>query len=107
MINLTQQAATHFANVIEREQATGIMFELDRRGCSGFGYTTTIVTAAPDLPHHHYVCNGINIYIPAEHLSRLDGTTVDMVKQGLGTKITFDNPHVASSCGCGESVALS
>ena len=41
--------------------------------------------------------------VDALSLPYLQGTTVDLVQEGLARRLRFDNPNARQSCGCGES----
>jgi iron-sulfur cluster assembly protein len=49
---------------------------------------------------------GVKVYVDAESLRLIDGTTVDFVKQGLNEAFRFRNPNVKGECGCGESFSV-
>ena len=36
-------------------------------------------------------------------LPHVQGTLIDLVREGLAQRLRFDNPNVQQSCGCGES----
>ena len=34
------------------------------------------------------------------------GTTIDYVKEGVNSNLSFINPNVSAQCGCGESFSI-
>ena len=38
--------------------------------------------------------------------SRMRGTTVDYVREGLNSLLRFGNPNAKDYCGCGESFSI-
>ena len=47
--------------------------------------------------------NGIRVAVDPTSLPHVQGTTLDVVHDGLARRLRFDNPNAASTCGCGES----
>jgi iron-sulfur cluster assembly protein len=46
---------------------------------------------------------GIRIAVDAASLPYVQGTTLDLVQEGLARRLHFDNPNAGESCGCGKS----
>jgi len=44
--------------------------------------------------------------VAKEHLSFLNGLTLDFQRDGLNEAFKFRNPNVTGECGCGESFAV-
>ena len=82
--------------------ALGLRFGVRRTGCSGWGYLAEL---AMDQREGDTVfeSGGVRIYVDADSLALVDGTTIDFLKAGLNEQFTFANPNVAGECGCGES----
>jgi hypothetical protein len=40
------------------------------------------------------------------HMPYLQGTTLDVVQEGLTRRVRFDNPNARQSCGCGQSFGV-
>ena len=47
--------------------------------------------------------NGIRIAVDPVSLPHVQGTTLDVVQDGLSRRLRFDNPNATQTCGCGES----
>jgi iron-sulfur cluster assembly protein len=47
--------------------------------------------------------HGIRIAVDPASLAHVQGTTLDVVQDGLSRRLRFDNPNAAQTCGCGES----
>src|SRR5690606_16066185 len=82
--------------------ALGLRFGVRRTGCSGWGYLAEL---ARDQREGDTVfeSGGVRIYVDADSLALVDGTTSDFLKAGLSGQVAFANPNVAGVCGCGES----
>jgi iron-sulfur cluster assembly protein len=46
------------------------------------------------------------VVVDPQSLAFLEGTEVDLQKEGLNERLTFRNPNVKDECGCGESFAV-
>ena len=106
MVKLTPAARGHFERHIAASQGVGVRLEMKPDGCAGYGYVVTFpeVVAAKDVC---FKVEGLSVMIDPESVHLLQGVTIDFVSQSLGQKqLVFQNPQVASMCGCGESVQL-
>jgi iron-sulfur cluster assembly protein len=82
--------------------ALGLRFGVQRTGCSGWGYLAEL--AKDERPGDTvFEQDGVRIFVDAESLPLVDGTTIDFLKAGLIDQFTYANPTVAGDCGCGES----
>ena len=45
----------------------------------------------------------VRIAVDAASLPYVQGTRVDLAREGLAQRLRYDNPNVRQSCGCGES----
>lgn len=105
MITLTAKAKEHFRKVL-KDHSHGIMVEVKKSGCSGFAYKVSTVESEPEQPCHLSEDEGIRVYVPEQHREFLNNTIIDVSTTMLSSKVTFINPNVVSSCGCGESVSF-
>lgn len=102
-ISLSERAARHFAVQLTRHpSAVAVRLSVHPAGCSGFGYRMDF---ADTLREDDVVFESGRIRIAVDSMSLpfVQGTTVDMVQEGLGRRLRFDNPNARQSCGCGES----
>lgn len=103
MINLTENAAQHVTNFLnKRGKGEGIRLGVKTSGCSGMAYTLEFVDRIEehDLVFESY---GVKVFIDPKSLVYLDGTELDYTKEGLQEGFQFHNPNVKNECGCGES----
>ena len=82
--------------------ALGLRFGVKRTGCSGWGYEVELAREARDGDSVSEQ-DGVRVYVDADSLAMVDGTTIDFVRKGLNHEFVFDNPNAAAACGCGES----
>lgn len=105
-IVLTPSAAQHIrAALAKRGAGLGIRFGIRKSGCSGFAYQVEYADDQRD-GELRYETDGVAVLVDREHLTALEGTTIDYRREGLNASFKFDNPNVADACGCGESVAF-
>jgi iron-sulfur cluster assembly protein len=46
------------------------------------------------------------VYVDPASLAAIDGTRIDLVRQGLNESFRFENPNSSGECGCGESFTV-
>lgn len=79
-----------------------------RSGCAGFRYDVRRTDQAPeDHQIEGFVLDdgAAWLAIPKEDVPHLQGTQVQLERQGLNRVLTWTNPQEVSRCGCGLSVA--
>jgi iron-sulfur cluster assembly protein len=102
-IVLSAAAARHFASQLaKRPGAAAVRLAVQAAGCSGYRYRVDHADAigAEDVV---FESNGIRIAVDPASLPHVQGTTLDVVQDGLSRRLRFDNPNAAQTCGCGES----
>ncbi|MDF7675633.1 iron-sulfur cluster assembly protein IscA [Neisseriaceae bacterium ESL0693] len=103
MITLTERAANHISNYLQRRgKGEGIRLGVKTSGCSGMAYTLEFVDniQPEDMVFSQY---GVNVFVDPKSHVYLDGTELDFVREGLQEGFKFANPNVKDECGCGES----
>jgi iron-sulfur cluster assembly protein len=102
-ISLTESAAKQIQNQLaKRGKGLGLRVGVKKVGCSGLAYTFDYA----DEMHpgdQMFEAHDAKVVVDAQALSILDGSRLDFVKDGFKQVFKFDNPNVASTCGCGES----
>ena len=105
-ISITETAAGHVARQLaERGRGLGIRVGITTTGCSGMAY---VLEYADQLEEGDQVfeAHGVKIVVDPKSLVYIDGTEMDLVKQGLNEGFEFRNPNVKGECGCGESFSV-
>jgi iron-sulfur cluster assembly protein len=104
-INLTQAASERVRSYIDREGGVGLRLGVRKTGCSGWAYT---VELANDIRAEDVVFeqDDVKVVVNPDALAFLDGSTIDFVREGLGSTFRFNNPNVTEECGCGESFTI-
>ena len=102
-VTLTERAATHVSNFIEkRGRGVGLRLGVKTTGCSGLAYKLEYADAVnpEDLT---FESHGVKVVVDPKSLPYLDGTELDFAREGLNEGFRFNNPNVKDECGCGES----
>ncbi len=103
MVTLTEVAAKRVkALAAEDPEAQVLRLAVEGGGCSGFQYAIGFDTdsEADDVEIDAY---GVRVVIDPISLPYLQGSTIDYQDGLMGAGFSFDNPNVASTCGCNAS----
>lgn len=102
-LTLTEQAARFLAQQLARRPGAAVVrLRVEPAGCSGFGYRVEHAEATRE-DDAVFESDGVRIAVDALSLPYLQGTRIDLVREGLARRLRFDNPNARRSCGCGES----
>ena len=105
-IRLTVSAAERVKRFLaNRNTGLGLRLGIRRSGCSGYAYVAGVAEAVSESDR---ICEsrGVKVVVDADSLPLLDGTEVDVVREGLNEGFVFRNPNVKHECGCGESFGV-
>ena len=107
-ITLTERAARRIADLVEQEGAPNGMLRVavSGGGCSGFQYGFSL---DHEVQEGDVVVERGQAQVVIDNLSLmyLAGSEVDYVTEIIGSYFTIKNPNATSSCGCGNSFAVS
>ena len=107
VLSLTDAAAERIKAIIadaERPIA-GLRVGVKNGGCAGMSYTMEYAEdrkAGEDMVEDR----GVTVFIDPKAVLFLLGTQMDFKTTKLASQFVFNNPNQTSSCGCGESVAI-
>jgi iron-sulfur cluster assembly protein len=105
-VSVSARAAKHFAAQLAKHPgAVAVRLAVKAAGCSGFGYRVDPADVIRD-DDQSFESHGVHIVVDAASLPYVQGTTLDVVDEGLARRVRFDNPNVRQSCGCGESFGV-
>ena len=102
-VRVTPYAARHLAAQLAKYAgAVAVRLAVERSGCSGLGYRVDPDDTIRD-DDAVFESHGVRIAVDAASLPYLQGTTLDLVQEGLARRLRFDNPNAREGCGCGNS----
>jgi iron-sulfur cluster assembly accessory protein len=103
MVTLTPTAAEKVRHLAADEpEACVLRVAVEGGGCSGFQYAIGF-DEAPEAGDIEVNCDGVRIVIDPISLPYLTGSKIDYIDGLMGAGFQFDNPNVASTCGCNSS----
>lgn len=88
--------------VAAREDAIGLRLGVKRSGCSGWSYVAEVADSVQS-GDTRFDQDGVCVLVDADALALIDGTEVDLERDGLNSRFVFRNPNVTAECGCGTS----
>lgn len=103
ILSVSEEAKTYIVNMLERNRQPGVELGLEQQGCTGYKYTWTPVATSNNeniinLDDNHF------IVVNHKALPYVIDSEVVIENIGINSRLSIVNPHVAHSCGCGESV---
>jgi len=102
-VSVTGRAARFLAAQLARHPgAVAVRLAVRPSGCSGFRYHIDPADSILE-GDRIFESGGVRVAVDASSLPYLQGTTVDVVQEGLARRLRFDNPNARQSCGCGAS----
>ncbi len=102
-VTLTPAAATQISRLMTRGETSGLRIGVKKGGCAGMEYTMEYVQD-PDPNDEIVEQDGARVMIAPMAQMFLFGTEIDYETGLLESGFRFNNPNVAESCGCGESI---
>jgi iron-sulfur cluster assembly protein len=101
-VTLSERAAQHFLIQLQRYPGAAVRLSVKAAGCAGFAYSVDHTVEVRD-DDAVFESRGIRIVVDPASLPHVQGTTLDLVHEGLARRLRFHNPNAAETCGCGES----
>ncbi len=104
MIHLTEKAASHIRNLMEKEGLAdhGLRVAVTGGGCSGLSYKLNFEKAESE-GDKVFEEHGVRVFLDGKSHVFVNGLTLDFSDGLNGTGFVFQNPNAKSSCGCGSS----
>jgi iron-sulfur cluster assembly protein len=105
-ISLTESAATHVKNYLEkRGKGVGVRLGVKTTGCSGMAYTIEFADQVEE-EDQIFEDKGVKVIVNPKSMVYLSGTELDFAREGLNEGFKFTNPNEKDRCGCGESFSV-
>ncbi|WP_295732585.1 iron-sulfur cluster assembly accessory protein [uncultured Bartonella sp.] len=105
VITMTDAAKKRILDIMQDNDASGIIVGVKKGGCAGMEYTVDLAKSAmenADVAED----GGARVYVSREATLFLLGTQIDFEETTLHTGFVFNNPNQTSACGCGLSVEI-
>lgn len=107
MIQITETAAIQFVKLTQKDNV-GFRLTLITTGCNGYTYKLEPIDVINEDDHlfqsFGMIDDGIALVVADDIIDKLDGMTVDYVRQGFNECFQYNNPNTSGQCGCGSSV---
>jgi len=106
-MSLTDAAAVRIKEIVAAadKPIAGVRVGVKNGGCAGMSYTMEFAEAVA-ANDEVVEDNGVKLLIDPKALLFLLGAQMDFKVDKLTASFVFKNPNETSSCGCGESVAI-
>ena len=106
-ITITENASKQILYLINKENKSDLYFRIkvDGGGCAGFQYNFTF-TDTKDSKDLLLLQNNVKVIVDDVSLNLIKGSTLDYVKELIGSSFKIENPQATSSCGCGTSFSI-
>ena len=105
VLSLSERAASKIRE-LQAEEPTGeaevLRVAIQGGGCSGFQYGLGFDRGAQE-GDHEFEAHGVRVVVDPFSAPYLAGASIDWLDGLQESGFKIDNPHAASSCGCGHS----
>lgn len=105
-VTVTPAALAHFRRQLADHSDKSVRLSIKKSGCTGFMYVIDLVEEGPDDDVQYRLDDKVELRVARDALPILNGTEIDLVKEGINRQIKFHNPNVKDECGCGESFSV-
>jgi len=106
-IRMSESAIQHARKQLAGKSGVqGLRLGVKASGCSGYKYVLDWVENLGEDDREFKIAEGVSVFVDSKSLPFVNGTEIDFVKEGLNSMFRFNNPNVASECGCGESFSI-
>jgi len=107
VMSLSDAAAARIKHIMagSAEPVSGLRVGIKKGGCAGMEYTMDYAQA-PQPQDEIVEEKGVKLFIEPKAILFLLGTEMDYRTEKFSAGFVFRNPNQTSSCGCGESVAI-
>lgn len=104
-IEITENAQEHIANILKKDNVKYFRITVLGGGCAGFQYKFDFenVVNSDDILISR---SKIKILIDNTSFEFIKGSTIDYIRELIGSSFKINNPQASSSCGCGTSFSV-
>ena len=105
MIEITENAQKHIADIILNEKSAFFRITVLGGGCAGFQYKFDFDNKKKD-DDYLFKTERVSVLIDTISLNMIKGSKIDYVNELIGSSFKISNPKASSSCGCGTSFSI-
>lgn len=106
-IQITEAAKAHFLRYLRQDQANqGVRLSVKKAGCSGYAFLVDYVKEPQANDLLLPLTDSYQVFIAPTDRRFFEGLNIDLIKQGLNSKLSFTTPLQTGQCGCGESFMI-
>lgn len=109
MITITEAAKAHFIAQMRKANKACMTLSMNSTGCNGYGFDYAFVPAQHGSILFDWTTDDefeFAFYIDKRAVPFFENATIDLVKDGLNSRISYDLPLMTGSCGCGKSFSF-
>ena len=106
IITVTSLAKKQLSNIMNKNSAKYILFNVDGGGCNGLKYNLEPFFDEPNKIDEIVTIDDLKINVCGKSLLYLLGTNIDWKEDFMGSRFTFENPNASSKCGCGTTFSI-
>ncbi len=106
-VAVTAAAVEHFRKQLDKDAtAKAVRLSVKQSGCTGFMYVVDLVPEAKPDDLHVQLGSDVELLVAKDSLAIVNGTQIDLVREGVNLQLRFLNPNAKDHCGCGESFSV-
>ena len=94
-LDLTDSAIGHFSSLLKNKDNQNIRIGIRDSGCSGYAYFLEL-SEEVNTDDLEFSFDKFKILIDKKSFTFLNGTTIDYIKEGVNSNLTFINPNVSA-----------
>lgn len=105
MVTMTPKAVAKVKELMEQQdpKPTAVRLGVRGGGCSGFQYAMVFDDGEKTENDEELDYDGLKVRVDNMSAMYLEGCEVDYLETLEAAGFKFNNPHVKSTCGCGQS----
>jgi iron-sulfur cluster assembly protein len=103
-VTITPEAASEIRKIREANKVPethALRMGVRTGGCCGMSYLLAFDDKAEETDKV-FQAEGVTVYVDAQSLTKLAGTTLQFVSGSHGSGFKFENPNDQKSCDCGD-----
>jgi Fe-S cluster assembly iron-binding protein IscA len=112
MITITDAAKAHYIAQMRKANKRCMTMALVSSGCNGYGFNYTFNPGKQGSTIFEWTVGEgeaeelFEFFVEPDAALYLDEGIVDLHKEGLNRKLSYDMPLMTGSCGCGKSFSF-